>query len=575
MKNLLKRWKAALIDMDGVLYDSMKWHTLAWQRMMREIGVECDRDEFYLYEGMTGRATINVLFQRQFGHECDEERCRELYAVKSRYFQQMGTPEIIKGAPEMLAALGDAGLKRVLVTGSAQSTLLGRLDSDYPGVFPADARVTAHDVAHGKPDPEPYLKGAEIAGVDPSECIVVENAPLGVRAGKAAGCFTVAVTTGPIPREEFQREGADVIFPSMQAFAEWLGRISSFESRVVEADDVAAAVKAEIDRIRPDKTYLLTDTTVGDSARVWAPGLDAIPEIPEENRIRILPGELNKNLEGVAEIWEALGAGATRNSLLVNLGGGMVTDMGGFAAATFKRGIRFINVPTTVLGAVDAAIGGKTGFDFQDRKNEIGIFAEAERVIISPAPLSTLIKIQTESGFAEIVKMAMVTSEEFYAKLFGDDAPFDPDVMGPAMRMAAEAKEEICAFDPKESGIRRVLNFGHTAGHAIESRLIAAGTPITHGAAVAHGILVALRLSEALLGFPEEETRRYLDGILQPHFDRLPELDTDDLIERMRHDKKNIRSGEIRFTLLEAIGRPRISVAVPDALLRPALTTLY
>lgn len=216
--------RVALIDMDGVLYDSMKYHTLAWQRMMAEQGVECDRDEFYLYEGMTGLATIDLLFRRAFGHGVTPEQAKELYAVKSRYFKEIGWNEPMPGADRMLRALEARGIRRVLVTGSSQTTLLDNINRDYPGAFMPGDRVTAADVVHGKPDPEPYLKGLEIAGVSPEEAVVIENAPLGVRAGKAAGVFTFAVTTGPIPREEFVRENADIIFPSMPEFADFLER---------------------------------------------------------------------------------------------------------------------------------------------------------------------------------------------------------------------------------------------------------------------------------------------------------------------------------------------------------------
>lgn len=216
--------RVALIDMDGVLYNSMKYHTLAWQRMMAEQGVECDRDEFYLYEGMTGLATIDLLFRRAFGHGVTPEQAKELYAVKSRYFKEIGWNEPMPGADRMLRALEARGIRRILVTGSSQTTLLDNINRDYPGAFLPGDRVTAADVVHGKPDPEPYLKGLEIAGVSPEEAVVIENAPLGVRAGKAAGVFTFAVTTGPIPREEFVRENADIIFPSMPEFADFLER---------------------------------------------------------------------------------------------------------------------------------------------------------------------------------------------------------------------------------------------------------------------------------------------------------------------------------------------------------------
>lgn len=223
-ENILKRFKSALIDMDGVLYDSMPGHTLAWRETMLEEGIDRPREEFYLYEGMTGYATIDLLYRRAFGHGVDPERAREIYARKSRRFKTRGKAAPMPGADRMLRALERAGLRRVLVTGSAQSSLLGSLDADYPGAFLPDNRITANDVTNGKPDPEPYLKGAAKAGCLPAEALVIENAPLGVRAGKRAGCFTVAVTTGPIPREEFVRENADMIFDSMDEFADYLER---------------------------------------------------------------------------------------------------------------------------------------------------------------------------------------------------------------------------------------------------------------------------------------------------------------------------------------------------------------
>lgn len=214
-----RRPKAALIDMDGVLYDSMPSHARAWRRMMLEQGIDVPEEEFFLYEGMTGPATINLLFRRYKGIEVSEEEARKLYFRKAELFRQSGEKEPMPGAARMLKALEKAGIRRVLVTGSAQSSLLNKIDTDYPGAFAASDRVTALDVRHGKPDPEPYLRGLEKAGADASEAIVIENAPLGVRAGVAAGIFTVAVTTGPIPREAFVKENASVIFGSMPEFA--------------------------------------------------------------------------------------------------------------------------------------------------------------------------------------------------------------------------------------------------------------------------------------------------------------------------------------------------------------------
>lgn len=214
--------RGALIDMDGTLYDSMKYHAAAWQRMISELGIPCTRDEFFLYEGMTGHATINLIFQREYGRDASAGEARELYALKAQYFVESGCKEPMPGAARMLRTMQDGGVARVLVTGSAQSSLIGRLDDDFPGAFLPDMRVTALDVTHGKPSPEPYLKGLAKAGLKPWQAIVIENAPLGVESGVAAGCYTVAVTTGPIPADEMIKAGADILFESMNAFADAL-----------------------------------------------------------------------------------------------------------------------------------------------------------------------------------------------------------------------------------------------------------------------------------------------------------------------------------------------------------------
>ena len=218
--------KAALIDMDGVLYDSMPFHAGAWHRLFTELGVTTSNpDEYYLYEGMTGTDTIGMILKRELNKDTTEEERKALYARKSDLFRNCGEKRLMPGAADMLQALKEAGFTTVLVTGSAQGSLLDSINEDYPGFFPKERMVTARDVKNGKPHPEPYLRGLEKAGATPSQAIVIENAPLGVRAGKAAGCFTIAVTTGPIPREAFEKEGADLIFPDMPAFAKWLKSI--------------------------------------------------------------------------------------------------------------------------------------------------------------------------------------------------------------------------------------------------------------------------------------------------------------------------------------------------------------
>lgn len=208
--------KAALIDMDGVLYDSMPRHCRAWRATMLEEGLDIPEEEFFLYEGMTGQATINLLMERERGVTLSPERCREIYARKVERFRAQGEPSPMPGAAEMIEAFHKAGLRTVLVTGSAQSSLLDRLERDYPGAFPPGMRVTALDVTNGKPHPEPYLRGLEKAGVEAEDAVVLENAPLGVRAGKAAGILTMAWMTGPIPRGRFEEEGADLIMERAQ-----------------------------------------------------------------------------------------------------------------------------------------------------------------------------------------------------------------------------------------------------------------------------------------------------------------------------------------------------------------------
>lgn len=214
--------KGALIDMDGTLIDSMVNHTAAWKRLVDELGIPADRNDFYLYEGMTGRATIRLIFRRAMRPEPTVEECDELYSRKARYFNELPKVPVIAGADEMLKLFMKKGIKRVLVTGSRQLSNLDRLDSAFPGAFPHDLRITAADVVNGKPHPEPYLKGMALVNLSPAESLVVENAPLGVEAGRASGAFTIAVATGPIPVETLYKAGADLAFGSMTELVDTL-----------------------------------------------------------------------------------------------------------------------------------------------------------------------------------------------------------------------------------------------------------------------------------------------------------------------------------------------------------------
>ena len=208
--------KAALVDCDGVLYDSMKNHSRAWVKLMTKNGIKCSRDEFYMLEGMVGTEVIKNKFKTGLGRIVTDDEAAALYGVKARYFRELGEVPMIEGTADVLRYLKNNGIACVLVTGTQQQSTLERIERDYPGIF-EERRVTGHDVRHGKPNPEPYLKGIAHSGVKASECMVIENAPLGCQAAHAAGCFTVAVTTGPISEKELYRAGADIVYPSPAA----------------------------------------------------------------------------------------------------------------------------------------------------------------------------------------------------------------------------------------------------------------------------------------------------------------------------------------------------------------------
>lgn len=214
------RPKAVLFDMDGVLFDSMPNHANSWAKVCSEFGLAMTPEEAYMHEGRTGESTINILTQRYWKRDATPEEIAQIYAEKCRLFN--GCPEAPKmpGAEQLLAQVKDAGLKILVVTGSGQKSLLDRLQHNYPGYFSPSLIVSSKDVQHGKPSPEPYLMGLEKAGVAPYEAFVVENAPLGVRASVAARIFTVAVNTGPLPESALLDEGANLLYPSMQAFSD-------------------------------------------------------------------------------------------------------------------------------------------------------------------------------------------------------------------------------------------------------------------------------------------------------------------------------------------------------------------
>lgn len=333
----------------------------------------------------------------------------------------------------------------------------------------------------------------------------------------------------------------------------------------LERDLVSAISECEHDRI-----FVLTDET---TQQLCWPKIKNFKALKDCTPIIIKATDTHKNLDTLAEVWQALSnGGATRHSLMINLGGGMVTDLGGFAASTFKRGIDFINIPTTLLAMVDASVGGKTGINFGGLKNEIGVFSDSRFVIINTQFLDTLDHDNICSGYAEMLKHGLISDERTWAELVTFDLE-NPD-LSQLQRMVADSikvKERIVETDPHEHGIRKALNLGHTMGHAFESFAMRRGTPILHGYAVAYGLISELYMSARKTAFPTDrmhQTVRFIRenyGTINITCDDYPTL-----IELMHHDKKNT-SGIINFTLLGNVGDIRINQTANEEEIKEAL----
>ena len=327
----------------------------------------------------------------------------------------------------------------------------------------------------------------------------------------------------------------------------------------------------------PDRIFVLTDDT---TQRLCLPLVRQFSCLKGAHTITIPPGDNNKGLESVCRVWTQLQQqGATRHSLMVNLGGGMVTDLGGFAASTFKRGIHFINIPTTLLAMVDASVGGKTGFNYGGLKNEIGVFSNADAVILDTTFLSTLDSGNIRSGYAEMIKHGLISCHEQWAELmrFEPQEPQNRKRLQALLADSVAVKQRIVDNDPTEKGIRKALNLGHTIGHAFEALSLAAGTaahtqqPILHGYAVAYGLVCELYLSVIKTGFPQQRMRQTVSYI-NDHYGRMA-ITCDDypqLIQLMTHDKKNT-AGKINFTLLADIGDIRIDQTATEEEIAEAL----
>lgn len=334
------------------------------------------------------------------------------------------------------------------------------------------------------------------------------------------------------------------------------------QQKVVICKDLKAELQAFLTAFHYDKLFILTDTNTQEKC---LPLLKDIPAFQTAPVITVEAGDTHKSLEQLSFIWMRLSnEGASRNSLLVNLGGGMITDMGGFAGATFKRGIHTINIPTTLMASVDAAVGGKTGINFNGLKNEIGSFYAPACVFIDSEFLRTLDRDNLLSGYAEMIKHALISSIDTYTSvmLFDLDQRMDYGFLNKMVAQSVAVKERIVQEDPKEQGIRKALNFGHTIGHAYESLSFKKRTPLLHGHAVAAGIISELYLSYKLCGFPKEKLSQvvcYIKEYYPPFvFDC---KDYEVLYELMTHDKKN-EAGIINFTLLSKIGEFQLNQQV-------------
>lgn len=334
---------------------------------------------------------------------------------------------------------------------------------------------------------------------------------------------------------------------------------SNTMQNIIYSHTVADDLTKLLAELHYDRLFLLTDEN---THRLCRPLLKGSPAEHAEN-IVIGATDEHKTPETLMAVWQALcEGGATRHSLLVCLGGGMVTDLGGFAAATFKRGIKFVNIPTTLLSMVDAAVGGKTGINFNGLKNEIGAFREADAVIVSTDFLHTLDDINMRSGYAEMLKHALLDGDRMWAEhLTFDVYSFDFSRLQTLVEESIVLKQRIVKEDPHERGLRKALNLGHTIGHAFESLALQKQCTVPHGYAVAWGLVCELYLSTSF-GFPVEKMRQTFAFVREHygcfHYDC---NDYETLYTYMQHDKKNV-AGHINFTLLGDVGDIRLDCRV-------------
>lgn len=330
---------------------------------------------------------------------------------------------------------------------------------------------------------------------------------------------------------------------------------------IIFTDNINNEIEKQIDANKFDKIFILTDEN---TSQLLCNTKNSKDIISNAHIITISSGDIHKNIESTMHVWKELSMhGATRFSCLINFGGGMITDLGGFAASTFKRGIKFINIPTTLLAMVDASVGGKTGINLNGLKNEIGVFNNAHAVITSPEILKTLDYNNFASGYAEMLKHSLISDKEEWVKHlnFNLSKP-DYKILTELIKKSILTKERIVNEDPSERGIRKALNFGHTIGHALETFFLRKNAPILHGYAVAYGIICELYLSSQIMRFPIKELRQTV-SFIQEYYGKkdITCNEYEELYTLMMHDKKNTIDG-INFTLLSDIGKVNINKIV-------------
>lgn len=294
-----------------------------------------------------------------------------------------------------------------------------------------------------------------------------------------------------------------------------------------------------------------------------------ISNFATEKRIEVIEiesGEINKNIDTCIGVWNAITElGGDRKSLLITLGGGVITDLGGFVASCFKRGIDFVNIPTTLLSMVDASVGGKTGVDLGVLKNQIGLFANPKMVIVDSNYLTTVTEREIKSGTAEIIKYGLTYDTDLFNEIKNNKKLEIRNLI----QRSIEIKNEIVLQDPREQNLRKILNFGHTLGHAIESFYLESEDKenLTHGEAIAIGMVCESFMSYKLLGFPAEKVNEIKEVILSIYKrTHLLKEDFSDIMELLKHDKKNI-NGQVNFVLLNDYEDYKIDCKVPEKLI--------